>query len=348
MATNVAHSTSFLFRVGSVALFLLMAVASISSTARRSQSSNRRPRIGLAVDGEGAIGFTQIGVLKWMAEHRIPVDYIAGTSIGGWVGGAYATGMSPDEIGHFVENSDLTERLFRGDSPYLEKGKWASPEEIKLPGLTGLQLNPFMPSKHPDAIVPVFPRIANSYRNLRSFDDLPTPFRCEAADLRTGQLLVLGSGSLPEALRACLTLIGVSNPVRQGDRILVSGAILDSIPTEVVRSMGADIVIASFIPATTAFENFGRESEFSSVFQQIARSLDIARMQNERKGLEKADVVIKPDIASFATNDFTRIHQLVEQGYSAAGARALSLQPFELSDSQWREYVGNREDRRIR
>jgi NTE family protein len=348
MAINVGHSTRFVFRVGSVGLFLLVAVASLASTVRYTQNANRRPRIGLVMNGEGAIGFTQIGVLKWTAEHHIPIDYIAGTSVGGWVGGAYAAGMFPTEIGNFVEGSNLAVRLFRGDAPYQEKGKWATPQKMKLPGLPGFELDAFVSSKHPDAIVPVLPRIANSYRNLSSFDDLPTPFRCEAADLRTGQLLVLESGSLPEALRTCLTLIGVSNPVRKGERILVSGAILDSIPTDLVRRMGAEIVIASFVSGTTAFESSAGESEFSSVFQQIARSLDIAKRENERKGLEKADVLIHPDTVGFATNDFTRLRQLVNLGYDAAQAKAAYLQGYALPDTEWVEYVRNREERKRR
>jgi NTE family protein len=343
---NLGCSRTFLFRVASLAVFLLGA---FTSTATHSQvASRRRPRVGLAMNGEGAIGFTQIGVLRWMEEHHIPVDYIAGTSVGGLVGGGYATGMFSFEIRQFVEKIDFTAALFLGDAPYQEKGNWAKSETIKLPGLPELQLAPFMPSKTPDVAVPLLPGIANSYRNLRSFDDLPTPFRCQAADLRTGHLLILNSGSLPEALRVSITLIGASNPVHHGDQILVSGAVVNSIPTDVAREMGADIVVASFTPATTALESSGAQSDFSSPLQQVVRTLDIARMQNESKGLATADVVILPDVKRFSASDFTRLRQLEQQGYDAAEVKAASLQRLALSDSEWEEYVRNREERRIR
>jgi len=347
MTVDVGHSRNFLLHMGSVVVVLLVTVTSLTSAEGHSQVASQRPRIGLVLNGEGAIGFTQIGVLEWLEEHRIPVDYIAGNSIGGLVGGGYATGMSPDEIRHFFEKIDLTVSLFLGDAPYQEKGKWSTSERIKVPGLPELNLEAYMSSKSPDIIVPLLPGIANSYRNLRSFDDLPIPFRCQAADLRTGQVIVLDRGSLPESLRACITLIGVSNPVRQGDRVLVSGAIVDSIPTDLVRRMGADIVIASFTPATT-LESQGEKTDFSTPLQQLSRTLDVARMQNEREGLKRTDIVILPDLRGYSAADFTRLSQLIDLGHKAAEAKAASLLPFALSESEWREYFYHRQERRIR
>jgi NTE family protein len=350
MIKKIRYSAKLLSLSGGLAVILLGVAAALTSTAWHSQGAHQRPRVGLAMNGEGAIGFTQIGVLQWMQEHHVPVDYIAGTSVGGLIGGGYATGMSPYEIRAFVEKIDFTTTLFLGEAPYQEKGKWTKSEKIKLPGvpgLPGLELDAFMPSKAPDMIVPLLPGIAKPYRNLRSFDDLPTSFRCPAADLRTGQLFEFASGSLPEALRACITLIGVSSPVRLGDKILVSGAILNSIPVDALRQMGADVVIASFTPPGTV-PTEGGDTEFTSLLQQMIRSLDIARTQNEMKALQAADIVIRPDIGSFTAGDLNRLQQLVDLGYAAAQAKGDSLLRFELSDDDWREYLTNRYSRRIR
>lgn len=348
MATDAGHSINSGFRVASLVSVLLVAASSLILTRNQAKVPNGRPKIGLVMSGEGAIGFAQIGVLRWFEEKHIPVDYIAGSSVGGFVAGAYATGMSPAEIDRFVENMDFTVSLFFGDDPYQEKGNWTKSEKIKLPGVPELQIDPFMASKSPAAIVPLLPEVAKSYTNLRSFDDLPTPFRCQATDLASGEMVILNSGSLPEALRACITLIGISNPVRQGNRLLISGAILDSVPTDVVRQMGADLVIASFIPPSNFYEGSGRGSELSSPLQQMARSLDIARLQNERRSLQKADITIRADRMSFTIADFSVIHQVVEQGYHAAQAKASSLMLYSLSESEWMEYLDKRNSLRRR
>lgn len=347
MAMSFLRPKDFLLLVGSLTVLLFTAVAPLTSAGRLSQAARRRPRIGLALNGEGAIGFAQIGVLKWLTEHHVPVDYLAGTSVGGWVGGGYAIGMFPFEIQQFVEKIDFAITLFLGEAPYQEKGRWAKSDEIKVAGVPGLQLEPFMPSRWPN-FLPLLPGIANSYRNLRSFDDLPTPFRCLVADLHTGQLIVMDQGSLPEALRASIASIGVSSPIRQGDSILVSGAVLDSIPSDIVRRMGADIVIASFTSVPNNLESKGGESEYGNTFEQMARALDMARTENERRSLEGTDILIRPDTESVSAVDFTRIRQLEEKGYNAVQQKAASLMRLALSDAEWAEYVRNREERRAR
>jgi NTE family protein len=338
-------STNPLSRQGRLALFLLVAVISLTSTSGHPQTANQRPKIGLALNGEGAFGFTQIGVLAWLEEHHVPIDYIAGTSVGGLVGGGYATGMSASEIRVFLRNIDFTVTLFLGEAPYQEKGNWAKSEKIKLPGLPGLQLDPFVPAKSPDLIVPLLPGIAEPYRNLGSFDDLPTPFRCVAADLNTGRLLVFSSGSLPDALRATITMIGVSSPVRSSDKVLVSGAIVDNIPTDVVRAMGADVVIAS---SAFSFEVKSGVSEFNSPLQQSIRAWDIAGYLNEQKGLEKADIAIHPDARGYSVGDLASLERLVELGYRAAQEKTAYLMRFAVSDSEWQQFVENRQRRRKR
>jgi len=145
-----------------------------------------RPRFGLAISGGSALGLAHIGVLQWLDEHRIPVDFIAGTSMGALIGGLYATGHDPREIHQF----------------------------------------------------------AASYDQLASFDELPTPFRCVATDLKQGREVVFSQGPLTLALRASMSLPALFAPVEMNGMMLVDGGLLNNLPVDVVQSMGAEIVIA--------------------------------------------------------------------------------------------------------
>src|SRR5215469_17714219 len=137
MAVGVWQSSKFLLLLRTFPVILLGAAAVLSFSAKRSQGANGRPRIGLVMNGEGAVGFAQIGVLQWFEEHHIPVDYVAGTSVGGLIAGGYAAGKSPAEISQFVDSIDFSTALFLGDAPYQDKGNWNKSESIKMPGVPG-------------------------------------------------------------------------------------------------------------------------------------------------------------------------------------------------------------------
>jgi NTE family protein len=341
MTTNLHPLT----RMKRFVKILLGAIIVLAATAGNSQTPVSRPKIGLVLNGEGASGFVQLGVLQWFEEHHIPVDYIAGTSVGGWVGGSYAAGVSTQEITDFLGHMNFTESMFFGEAPYQQKGNWEKPEMPKLsPGLSSFQLEAFASSRQPDFLSPLLPEIVGPYSDLRSFDDLPIPFRCVAADLTTGQVVVLDKGSLPEALRASISMIGVSSPVHIGKGSFVSGAILGSIPTDVVRKMGADVVIASST-ITPAGVGMG-SSMLDSVYGQMMRALDIARETNERKALETADIVIRPDIYNFTTLDLSKVAEFARLGYEAAQQKMASLLKYEVNDSDWKQYVDSRAQRK--
>ena len=348
MFPGMRKSSSVRLLLRTFAAVLLGVVAVLASSPKYPQRGSGRPRVGLVMNGDGAVGFAQIGVLQWLEEHRIPVDYVAGTGVGSLIGGGYAAGKSSLEISKFIEQIDFSTALFLGDAPYQEKGKWGKSQLIKLPGvpgIPGLELDAFMPAKTPDMIVPLLPGIANAYRAPVSFDDLPTPFRCLTADLRSGELVEFASGSLPEALRACVTIIGVATPVRIGDKILVSGAIINSIPVDTIKQRGADVVIVSFI-SPRSFSTGGGGTEFTSLMDQMERGLEVAREKNDSGEMKKADILIRPDIGSFTAGDLTRLMELEKIGYAAAEEKAASLMVLSTSPSEWQEYLQNRYSRK--
>jgi len=345
---NTAYLKTLMFLLVSIGFLLSPAVGAGPADAANSQESNLRyPKIGLVMNGDGAFGFTQIGVLHWLEDHHIPIGVIAGTSVGAWVGGAYATGMSPAEILGFVKRIDFTMMIFFGDAPYQAKGNWAKVETVKLPGAPELQLGPLMPARTPDLLVPLLPGVAKAYRTLKSFDDLPTAFRCEALDLAQRRILSLDRGSLPDALKACITMAGVSNPVRVDGRILVSGSIVNGVPTEPARAAGADVIIASYA-RTAAVGNLDHQPQPVSALQQIIETLDIARLANEERGLRLADVVIPLENDQLTVGDLNRMDWLEQIGYNAAQAKTATLLRFAVPDKEWNEYLRHRSDKRLR
>src|SRR5438876_10822252 len=205
-----------------------------------------RPRIGVALEGGGALGLAHIGVLKWFEEHHIPVDYVAGTSMGGLVGGFYATGMTPEEMQKLIEGLDWREIL--GDrTPYEDlsyrrkEDQHAYPNSLIFGLRHGLSAPAGLIAGHQIGLL--IGRVTLPYYGISSFDDMPVPFRCVATDLVSGQSHVFKDGPLAIALRSTMSIPGVFSPVREGKAVYVDGGLLDNLPTDVVRKMGAEIVI---------------------------------------------------------------------------------------------------------
>jgi len=207
-----------------------------------------RPKIGLALSGGGARGAAHIGVLKVLEEHGIPIDYIAGTSMGSIVGGLYSIGMSPDEITAAIESIDWDhvfddlpareERSFRrkrDDDLYLVKAR---------PGVSkkGLKFPPgVVQGQKIDLALTRFTRRA---AHVKHFDDYTIPYRAVASDIVTGEAVVLESGNLAHAIRASMSVPAAFSPMVIEGHKLVDGGIANNLPIDVVRSMGADVVIA--------------------------------------------------------------------------------------------------------
>src|SRR5713226_506492 len=206
-----------------------------------------RPKIGVALEGGGAMGLAHIGVLKWFEEHHIPVDYVAGTSMGGLVGGFYATGMNPDELKTLIDGLDW--RKILGDrTPYEDlsfrrkEDQRAFPNSLIFGLRGGLTLPAGLNAGHQIGLL--IDRVTLPYGEVQSFDALPVPFRCVATDLVSGKPYVFKDGSLAVALRATMSIPGAFSPVHDGKAVFVDGGLLDNLPTDVVRQMGAEIVIA--------------------------------------------------------------------------------------------------------
>ena len=315
-----------------------------SVTAEPGQPKKSRPKIGVALEGGGALGLAHVGVLQWFEEHHIPIDYVAGTSMGGLVGGLYATGKTPKELEEIVAQQNWNV-IIGGKTPYEDLSYRRKEDARDYPtyiqfGLKkGLSLPAGLNAGHQISLL--IDRETLSYANLKSFDDLPIPYRCVATDLVSGKEVVFGDGNLPQAMRATISIPGLFNPVRMGDKVLVDGGLVGNLPTEVVRKMGAEVVIAIHLEIAPA-----KPEEIQSLFSVLGRSVDVIVQENEIRGLSAADLVVNVDLHDFTSIEYQKSKIIIEKGRQAAEDKARVLEPFALNEADWQGYLKGRDARR--
>ncbi|MBL8296281.1 MAG: patatin-like phospholipase family protein [Bryobacterales bacterium] len=315
---------------------IAVALLSFSLLAQPLPPLKPRPKVGLALAGGSALGFAHIGVLSWLEEHRIPVDFIAGTSMGGLVGGMYATGASATEIRTFLQSVDWDKALL-ASAPFRQlhfrrkEDRRAFPNRLELGLRGGLRTPSALSPAHGVGLV--LSRFAAHYSDLPSFNDLPIPFRCVAVDLDEGHQVVFDRGDLFTALRATIAIPGLFTPVRRNNQVLVDGGVVNNLPVDVVRDMGADAVIAVALHAKLP----NRKSDYS-ILEAVNRSIDVMIATNERRSLTDADVALLPDLDGIFSTDFKRAADLIERGYRAAAASAAELQAYSIPDADYRAW----------
>jgi NTE family protein len=315
-----------------------------AATATQQPAALARPRIGVALEGGGALGLAHVGVLQWFEAHRIPVDYIAGTSMGGLVGSLYATGLSPTEMNKFVQDINWN-RALNNETPYRalsfrrKEDRTAYPTRLEFGLKDGVSFPSGFNSGHQVGLI--LDRIALPYSEMNSFNELPTPFRCVATDLVTGKPKVFSSGSLSEALRSTMSLPGIFSPVRDDDQLYVDGGLLENLPVDVVRKMGADIVIAIHLEVKPYNAN-----QPLSAFGVLGQSVSVVIAANELASMQRADVLVPVHSEDYTSTDYEAIDALIRLGYQGAEERGKLLERFALTESEWKDYIAQREAKR--
>jgi NTE family protein len=310
------------------------------------QQTSSRPKIGVALEGGGAKGLAHIGVLKWFEDHHIPIDYIAGTSMGGLIGGLYATGYSPDEIAEIVKGTDW-DRVMAGRTDYPDLAFRRKEDLHALANYIEFGLrHGFQPPgglNSGQEVRLIIDRYVLPYSAVSNFDMLPTPFRCVAADLVSGKQVIFRDGSLGHALRATMSIPGVFSPVRENGMVLADGGLLNNLPTDVVKQMGADIVIGVHLSTgVVAPENL------TSLFQVAGAATDVMIGANELRGIERADILITVDVAGYSTLAFSRAERIIPLGITAAESKAAVLSRLSNGEDDWKRYTAARESRKIK
>ncbi len=322
------------------ALATAYAVAQDSPTA----GTTKRPSIGLVLEGGGALGLAHIGVIQWLEEHRIPMSYVAGTSMGGLVGGLYATGSSAGEIRQVVQTIDWDEVL-RGQTPFLDLAFRRKQDAHDYPSSLefGLRKGLHFPAgfNSGQQVSLILDRIALPYSELKSFDDLPIPFACVATDLQSGKEYVFRSGPLALALRSTMSLPGVFTPVRSGDHIFADGGLLNNIPISIAKEMGADLVLGSHLEVAP----LDLEKPLSGSVV-LSRSISVVIAANELRSMEQADLLITVPLQKYTAMDYDQADAIIRAGYQAAAAKASILSAFSVDEATWNRYLASRNARR--
>jgi NTE family protein len=310
-----------------------------------SAQSAQRPRIGLALSGGGALGLAEIGVLQWLEEKHIPIDRVAGTSMGSIIAAMYASGMSPAEIKKFAEDIDWFEAML--PEPTYSQLSYRRKQDRR-----NFQIDAALGLKHglegPNGFNPghgiglLLDRIAFPESGIASFDDLPIPFHCVATDMLNGDRVVLRDGSLATAVRASMAIPGVFTPVEMNGHVLADGGMVENIPVETVREMNSDVVIAVDLSVPLG----GRE-QLESLRGVLSRALSVTILQNERRSLALANAVITVDTGTFLITEYNRVPELIALGYQSAASQSPVLLRYAIqNESDWQQYLAARTARK--
>jgi NTE family protein len=333
---------------GAAVLVMTLACGPVGATeALQRDQAAERPRIGLALSGGGARGAAHIGVLEVLEEMRIPIDYVAGTSMGSIVGGLYAAGMPPKEIEHALNTMDW-EHIF-DDKPPREARSFRRKRDDDLylvksrPGFNDGELQFPLGAIQGQKFDLALRALTLPVSAVQDFDRLHIPFRAVATDIANGEEVVIGTGDLAQAMRASMAVPGAFAPTRRDERLLVDGGISNNLPISVVRAMGADIVIAvdistPYLPADEIRNVFGITGQLTSIMTR-------KNVEQQLATLTDRDVLLVPILGDISSADFDRAGEAVPTGRAAALVEQASLARLSLPESDYRRHVATRPPR---
>jgi len=327
-----------------IALVPLLGIWMTETSAEEKSYERSKPRIGLVLSGGGARGAAHVGVLLELERLRVPVDFVAGTSMGAVVGGLYASGLEPAELQTILETLDwdalFTDKTRRRDLAFRRKqddrrfqstfqlsfkdGKFQLPTGL----IGGQRLNQTLDM----LVLPV--------ASVHNFDDLPTPFRAVVTEIETGQPLALSTGDLATAIRASMSIPGVFVPVNLGGNLLVDGGSTMNLPVEVAQEMGADVIIAVDI-ATPLRDKEQLDSAIAITAQTITMQIqDNTKTQIGR--MTERDILLQPALPDIQTMSFKKVVKASQAGVEAARSKSDKLKKLALSEKEWAEYRAHR------
>jgi NTE family protein len=324
----------------SVCVLLLCGVWCLSAWADR-------PKVGLVLSGGGARGLAHVGVLKVLERERIPVDVIAGTSMGAIVGGLYASGLSAQEVEREVERLDwdnvFASRVERRELSQLRKEHDFEVSPLLEIGVGSDGLKAPLGSLSSRVLEAHLRRLTLSASQTRHFDQLPTPFRAVSTDMETGQAVILSEGDLATALRSSMSVPGIFAPLEVSGRILGDGGLVNNTPVDVARAMGADRLIVVNIGTTLAPRD--TLSTLTGVTTQMINILTEQNVQQSLRALTPQDVLIAPRLEGLTSADFNRAREFMDQGEVQAEAMVLRMQDLQVSEADYAAWKAARQRR---
>lgn len=330
------HFKPLLF--SSIALYLFSSVSLAAET---------RPKIGLVLAGGGAKGAAHIGVLKALEEMNIPVDYITGTSMGAYIGGLYASGLSADEIEVFIDsidwNSGFVDKVERSERQIRDK-EYEDRYQIGTDiGFSFTELKAPKGFVQGQNMAKILRTTSGNVPYLESFDDLPIPFRAVATDIEKLEPVILDHGNLAEAMMASMSVPGALPPVEYEGRLLVDGGSVNNMPVDIAREMGADIIIA--VDIGSDYLEAKDISSYLSVMGQLTNYIVKNSTLQQEKLLEEQDILLSPHVGKMETAEFDKMSFAYEKGYDIAYEKHKALDKLVLSKSAYKAYLDEKTDK---
>ncbi len=343
MTSQISHLRSL--SRGGILVTLLAIVIFFSPVNSHSEATktDKRPRIGLVLSGGGARGLAHIGVLKVLEEMRIPIDCIAGTSMGAVVGGLYAAGASPADLEKLVESIPWNEAFT--DKQTADKLSFRRKEDRqsdKIDLNLGIRDGHLITSKglvQGQNLNLLLKEIILHTSDTKDFDKLHIPFRAVAADIESGQAVVIGTGDLSEAIRASMSIPGIFAPMEIRGKMLVDGGIANNLPVDVVRGMGADILIVVDI-GTPLRTREGLNSP-GSITAQVMTILIQRNVRAQLQTLKREDILIQPQLGNLGTTDFSKTAAAMNIGQDTAKKLTHRLTALSVSPENYQVYLAH-------
>ncbi|MBO6557318.1 MAG: patatin-like phospholipase family protein [Pseudomonadales bacterium] len=300
-----------------------------------------RPKIGLVLSGGGARGAAHIGVLKALEEHRIPIDYIAGTSMGSIVGGLYASGLNAHDIEQVLVTMDWNEKLSdapsRTDKSIIRKVTESQFSVSGRPGFNNGIVELPQGLIQGQKILPELQQLTNHVSHIQNFADLPIPFRAVATDIVAGDMIIMETGDLAVAMRASMAVPSVFAPTSLDDLLLVDGGLTNNLPVDVVKAMGADIVIA--VDISSPLLDKSKVKSILEITDQLTRILTGVNTQERRGMLSEHDILIEPPIGEYSAGNFNDAQTIIPVGEEEALKHLADLQKLALTPDEYERHV---------
>lgn len=313
-----------------------------------SEKEESRPKVAVVLAGGGAKGAAHIGVLKALEEMQIPVDYIAGTSMGAYVGGLYAMGMSADEIESFVYtinwNSGYRDRVDRSQRRVRDK---EYEDRYQLTTDIGLRWGEVRAPKgvvQGQNMLRILRETTGNLPPFDSFDDLVIPYRSVSTDIIELQQVIMKDGYLVDAMMSSMSVPGALPPYEVNGQMLVDGGVTNNMPVDVARAMGADIVIA--VDISTDYKGEDDFTTFLTAADQLSNYLVRRSTHKQAETLTDDDFYIQPDVGDMETTEFDKMPDAYQKGYLETLKVKDKLAALSLSNRNYQIYIDQIQDRR--
>ncbi len=286
---------------------------------------------------------SEIGVLEWFENHHIPVDVIAGTSMGCMLSALYSSGHTIDQL-KVIMNDEVFSSVFSLGTSYKALNYRRREDSRALPNAITAGLKhgvSFRNSVLVDQGLNAFlDHQFLAFNDHIEFNNLPIPLRCISTDLTQASIVTFARGSIPDAVRASVSIPGVYPPYNINGHQFVDGAVLRNLPTQTIQEMKADVVLAVSLPLTPY-----DKADVNSIIGVLQRSFSVAIEDNEEHSRALASVVMTPDIKGFGAGDYLKTPALAERGYQAAESHKAELLKYAVNDQVWADYLAERASR---